>query len=215
MGIIFLILQYLLLALLVLLVMVLFVPVVYTLDGIKNEHYFFSFRISWLWKILSILINKEENQAVNNCIVIFGFPISINNIRKKKQRAKIGGREKQKRSKKGNTKYFGLFQQSFLKQLFKFLRRLFRHILPRKYRFHLTYGCADAADTGMLAGFIAILWPYIPHDDIVMHPVFDREVIQGELNLEGRIVIAVIFYYFLQFYFAEGIRQIIRKIRTK
>jgi hypothetical protein len=60
-----------------------------------------------------------------------------------------------------------------------------------------------------------MLWPYIPHDDIVIRPVFDEEVIRGELNLKGRIILAVIFYYFLQFYFAKGIRQTIRKIRTK
>ena len=116
---------------------------------------------------------------------------------------------------KRDIKYFSLFHQSFLTPLFKFLRRLFRHVLPRKYRFHLIYGCSDAADTGMLSGFIAMLWPYIPHDDRVIRPVFDEEVIRGELNLEGRIIIAVILYYFLQFYFAKGIRQTIRKIRKK
>lgn len=214
MGMVFLVLEYLLITLLVLLIMILFIPVVYTLNGIKNEYYFFSFRVSWLWKIFSIIIKKEENQAVDTCIVIFGFRISINHIGKKKERMKNRRKEKQKKLKR-DIKYFSLFHQSFLTPLFKFLRRLFRHVLPRKYRFHLIYGCADAADTGMLSGFIAMLWPYIPHDDIVIRPVFDEEVIRGELNLEGRIIIAVILYYFLQFYFTKDIRQMIRKIRTK
>jgi len=172
MGIVFLILEYLLITLLFLLIIILFIPVVYSLDGIKNEYSFFSFRLSWPGKILSILIKKEENQTLDTCIVIFGFRISINNIGKKKQRVKIKDKEKQKILKKVNTKYLSIVHQSFLTQLFIFLRRLFRHILPRKFRFHLIYGFEDAADTGMLSGFIAILLPYILNDDIVLRPAF-------------------------------------------
>ena len=215
MGIVFLILQYFLITLFVLLLMILFIPVIYALDGTKNESYVFFFRASWLWNLLSILVSKEGNQVTNIFIVFFGFHIPINRVEKKKKSVEIEDRKRQKKTRKMNIKYFNVLDQSLLTQLFKFLRRLFRHILPGKFQLNLIYGFSNAADTGMLAGLIAILWPYIPHNDITIYPVFDQEVIQGDLSLKGRIILAVILCYFLQFYFAKGIRKTIRKIRIK
>lgn len=215
MVMVLLILQYLFIFILVLLAIVLFVPVAYYLDGTKEERYFFSFRISWLWRIFSIIVNKEENQELESYIVIFGLRFSIHSIGKRKKREKTKEIKKQEKTKKDYTKYLSLFQQFFLKELFVFIRRLLRHILPRKCRFHLIYGCSNAAHTGILSGIIAILIPYIKHNDIVLQPVFYEEVIRGELNLRGRMILAVILYYFLQFYFARGVRQVIKEIRTK
>ena len=86
--------------------------------------------------------------------------------------------------------------------------------MPKEYRLYLIYGFEDPADTGMLTGLFFMLFPNTSNSDIMkIHPVFDKEVIQGEISIKGRIIVAVIIYYFLQFYFAEGIRQMIRKIR--
>ena len=86
--------------------------------------------------------------------------------------------------------------------------------MPKEYRLYLIYGFEDPADTGILTGLIFLLFPNIPNSGMIkINPIFDEELMQGEINIKGRIIVAVIIYYFLQFYFAEGIRQMIRKIR--
>ena len=206
--------------LLILLGMILFIPVYYSLEGIKKEQYFISFRISWLWKIIAFIISKEENKKTASYIGIFGFRISIPDSGRKKERAETEDKRKKekakKKKKKNYTRYFSLFHRSLLKKVLLFVRRVLRHILPGKYRCQLIFGCEDPADTGLLAGLFAMVLPYVPHRDMIMlHPVFDEEVFQGEISIQGRIVLAVIANYALQFYFARGIRSAIRIIREK
>lgn len=218
MGTIFLILGYFFIALFLLLLLIPFLPFFYTIYGAKNESYLLFFSLRCLWKIFRIVIQKEENQALDICIVIFGFhiPISVRNIwniRKKKERSKDKEGEKSKKL-KNNTRYFALSKQSFLEPLFKFIRRLFAHILPQKFHFYLSYGFADPADTGMLAALIAINRHCIPQGDILLIPVFDKEMVSGKFCIEGRIILSVIIIYFLQFYFSKGVRRKIKEIRT-
>ena len=217
---IFVFLKYLMIFLLILLGMILFIPVYYSLEGIKKEQYFISFRISWLWKMIAFIISKEENKKTASYIGIFGFRILIRDSGRKKERAETEDKRKKekakKKKKKNYTRYFSLFQRSLPKKILQFVRRVLRHVLPRKYRIHLIYGCEDPADTGILAGFLAMVLPGIPHRDMILiQPVFDEEIFEGEISIQGRIVLAVIAYYALQFYFARGIRSAIRIIREK
>jgi len=215
MGIFLLILKYFLIFILAFFLMILFTPGYFSLNGIKKERYFFSFSMSWLWKIFSIVINKEENQKIDNSIIIFGLRVPITHFEKKK-RSKAKDLEKQEKKEKDYTKYFSLFNQSFLEQSVILIRRSFKHILPIKYQCCLLYGFQDPADTGILTGFFAMVLPYIPDNDSVkIQPVFDKEIIQGKVIFKGRIILAVLIYYFLQFYFSRGVRQTIKKIRKK
>lgn len=213
MGVILVILQFVCIVLLILLLMILFIPIIYTLNGMKKEYYFLSFQISWLGRILYILIQKEENQPLYSAIVFLGFRIPIHPGKAK--RVKINKIKQPRKATGGKAKYVILFHSSLLKPLFKFFQSLFRNVFPQEYQFHLRYGFSDPADTGMLSGLITLLWPLIPPGDINLYPVFGGEVLEGECMFKGRIILAVIIYSFLQFYFARGIRPAIRKIRTK
>jgi hypothetical protein len=43
----------LLLILLILFALIIFVPIAYSVEGVKEDQYFFTIRISWLWKIIN------------------------------------------------------------------------------------------------------------------------------------------------------------------
>jgi len=220
MGLVIYILIYLFIIIFVLLAMILFIPIVYSVEGVKEENYFFAIRINWLGKIISILVNKEENKKIDFFITIFGFHIPLHDSKKAKKRSKkkeIKEQDKpRKKVKKDFNSYFSFFQRSFLDKSFLLVRRVLRHVLPKKFYLHLIYGFEDPADTGMLTGLFYLLFPNISNSDIIkIHPAFDEELIQGEISIKGRIIIAVITYYFLQFYFSQGIRQAIKKIRNK
>ena len=220
MGLVLFILIYLFIIIFVLLAMILFIPVIYSVEGAKEERYFLDIKISWLGNIVNVNVNKEENKKIDFFISIFGLHIPLHDSKKAKKRSKKGEIKKQKRkrekTKKEFKKYFSFFQRSFLDKSFLLVKKVLKHILPKKYRLHLIYGFEDPADTGMLTGIFFMLFPNISNSDMIkIYPVFDEELIQGEMSIKGRIIIAVLIYYFLQFYFAQGVRQMIKKIRNK
>ena len=220
MGLVLYILIYLFLIIFVLLAMIIFVPIVYSVEGVKEDHYLFAFRISWLGKIINIIVNKQENKKIDFFLVIFGFHIPLSDSKRIKKRNKKGEikkqRRKRKKTKKGINSYYSFFQRPLIDKSFLLGKRVLGHVFPKKYYLHLIYGFEDPADTGMLTGLFYVIFPNIANSDMMkLHPVFDEEIIQGEINIKGRIIVAVLIYYFLQFYFAQGIRQTIRKIRNK
>ena len=221
MGLLLYVLITLFLILLILFAMIIFIPIVYSIEGAKEECYYLTLRISWLWKIFNFIVNKEEYKKMDFFLTIFGFRVTLQDRKKVKEKKKKKGEikkleSKRKKAKQKINKYLSFFQRSFLDQSFRLIRRVFRHIIPKEYSMHLIYGFEDPADTGMLTGFFYLLFPTIHNSDMMkINPVFDKEMIQGEISIKGRIIIVVLIYYFIQFYFAQGIRQTIRKIRNQ
>ena len=206
------------LILLILFAMLLLIPIVYSVEAAKEEHYCFDTKISWLGNIIHVQVNKEEHQKMDFFISIIGLHIPLHDRKKVPKRSKKEERKKQerKRTKQELNKYFSFFQRSFLDQAFLLLKKVLRHIMPKKFYLHLIYGFEDPADTGMLTGLFFMLFPNMTNRAIInVDPVFDEERIQGELSMKGRIILAVLIYYFLQFYFAQGVRQTIRKMRNQ
>ncbi len=220
MGLLLYVLITLFLILLILFAMIIFIPIVYSIKGAKEECYFLTLRISWLWKIINFIVNKEEHKKMDFFLTIFGFRVTLQDRKKVQEKRKKGEikklESKRKKAKQEINKYFSFFQRSFLDQSFRLIRRVFKHIIPKEYSLHLIYGFEDPADTGMLTGLFYLLFPSIYNSDMMkINPVFDKEMIQGEIGIKGRIIIVVLIYYFIQFYFAQGIRQAIRRLRNK
>jgi|GEM_PF-3082306 len=220
MGLVLSVLTNLFIIIFVLLAMIFFIPVVYSVEGAKEEQYFFTIRISWLWKAINIIVNKKENKKIEFFMSIFGFRIPLHNREEAQKRSKKKEIKKtdkaRKKIKKDFNRYFSFLRRSFLDKSLLFIRRVLRHVLPKQFRLHLIYGFEDPSDTGMLTGLFFMLFPNISNSDIMrIYPVFDEEIIQGEISIEGKIILAVIIFCFLQFYFAEGVRHTLRKIRNK
>lgn len=192
--------------------MILFVPFGYYLDGSKEDFFMIHIEFSWLLNAIKLIGKKEENKQFVFFLDIFGIRIPFHKTKKEGKPNERMKKEKKKKSKK-LSHYFHLFKQTFLNELFRFVKRVSRHIFPRKYHLSLTYGFEDPANTGMLNGFILMMFPNIYHSDMIkLYPSFEEEIISGEIIIQGRIIIGVILYYFLCFYFTGRIRQIIRKI---
>lgn len=60
------------------------------------------------------------------------------------------------------------------------------HILPRKVRGHVTVGFEDPSMTGQLLAAAGVLYP-LYREQIQITPVFDRQVLEGEVKIKGRI----------------------------
>lgn len=68
----------------------------------------------------------------------------------------------------------------------KQLKKVLRHILPVKLKGNITFGFDEPYITGQVLTWAALLYP-LYRDNLVMEPVFDRQVLEGKVSLKGRI----------------------------
>jgi len=211
---------YTLLFLLIVFAMIIFIPIVYSVEGEKEEYYFLIIRIGLLFSLINLIVHKEENKKKEFSLKIFGFQINLRDDKKAQKLKKKGDikkeERKRKKAKQENSRSIIFFLKPFLNESFRLARRVLRHIMPKEYRINLIYGFEDPADTGILTGFFYLLFPNVSFSEMIkIQPVFDEEIIQGRINIKGRVIVVILMYYFIQYYFACGVRQTIKKIRNK
>lgn len=68
----------------------------------------------------------------------------------------------------------------------KQLKKVLRHILPVKLKGNITFGFDEPYITGQALTWAALLYP-LYRDHLVIEPVFDRQVLEGNVSLKGRI----------------------------
>lgn len=76
--------------------------------------------------------------------------------------------------------------QKTFKLIIKQFKKVFRHILPLKLKGHVTFGFDEPYTTGQVLSLAAIFYPFY-RDRLLITPVFDRQVLEGEISFRGRI----------------------------
>ncbi|EXG86668.1 Protein of unknown function (DUF2953) [Clostridium sp. ASBs410] len=72
------------------------------------------------------------------------------------------------------------------KLLFRQVKRLVRHILPRRGRGNITFGFDDPYLTGQVLTYASVIYP-LCHKHLNLYPVFDQTVFTVEGTFRGRI----------------------------
>ena len=91
-------------------------------------------------------------------------------------------------------------------------RKLIRHVLPRKIRGSITFGCEDPALTGQILGAVAIAYP-LYGKGVAVYPRFEEKILEGQLQVKGRIVVACLLWQAWKIYRNPDVRKILKKIR--
>ena len=91
-------------------------------------------------------------------------------------------------------------------------RKLIRHVLPRKIRGSITFGCEDPALTGQILGAVAIAYP-LYGKGVAVYPRFEEKILEGQLQMKGRIVAACLLWQAWKIYRNPDVRKILKKIR--
>ena len=91
-------------------------------------------------------------------------------------------------------------------------RKLFRHVLPRKIRGSITFGCDDPALTGQILGAVAIAYP-LYGKGVAVYPRFEEKILEGQLQMKGRIVVACLLWQAWKIYRNPDVRKTLKKIR--
>lgn len=91
-------------------------------------------------------------------------------------------------------------------------RKLIRHVLPRKIRGSITFGCEDPALTGQILGAVAIAYP-LYGKGVAVYPRFEEKILEGQLQMKGRIVAACLLWQAWKIYRNPDVRKTLKKIR--
>lgn len=201
-----LIIEYILAICLILIMLVFFVPIFFNIQVSKYNGFVLWLKVNWLFNAFYCHIEKKGSQKLVAIVRILGLKIPI-----ERERAKKKKKEKIKKEKKFDFR--ALLNQPFLTKAFHFIRKVLKHIVPQEFRVRLSYGFDNPANTGILCGFIALFSAYFSGYDTYLNPIFDQEILEGELFLKGRLFGFVITYYILQLVLSKTFRKTIKEAK--
>ncbi len=81
--------------------------------------------------------------------------------------------------------------QKTMKLFLRQLKKLIRHILPRRGKGDVTFGFDDPYMTGQILTYASVIYPFC-HKHLNLYPVFDQAVFKAEGNFRGRVRIGTV-----------------------
>ncbi len=90
-------------------------------------------------------------------------------------------------------------------------RKLAVYVLPRTGVGELTFGLEDPYRMGELLSLAAFVYP-LSHQAVVLHPVFDQDILEGEAHLGGRFRPGVILFFAARILLDSNIRRWIARL---
>lgn len=219
--------------------LVLFVPVRYGIKGKSKEELVYSFKISWLFSLVSIHKKMKSEKIV---LRILGIPIKCLTEPKKKKGKETESEEKKeekkekikekkkpyrkreniKREKKKKNFSFGKLSsiialakektnQRAVSKLFKELKMLIRYVAPRQVKGSVVVGTGDPCTTGLLLGGISLL-PVIYEDNLQITPDFEEKRLEAEGCIKGRLRVIYFMRLILRLYQDRELKRLWRQI---
>lgn len=122
------------------------------------------------------------------------------------------------RIKKNLSYYLQLLQQERTKQAFfvckNQLVRIVKKVMPKICRVHLHLGFEDPAVMGEILAVWGMFYPF--HQGAIdIQPEFDKEVIEGDFYLKGRINIYIFIQAICVFLFDKNIKHVIKHLKAE
>lgn len=101
--------------------------------------------------------------------------------------------------------------QASVRLILRQIKKICRHILPRKGAAEITFGREDPYLMGKILSYAGAAYPFV-HKILVLHPVFGEDRLEGEVHVKGRIRLGVILGYVLRLLFNKNIRQKLKEV---
>lgn len=97
--------------------------------------------------------------------------------------------------------------KSALRLVWQECKKLFSQILPRKIQGYVRFGMEDPSLTGEILAGLGMTYP-LHKNQIQFFPVFDRQVLEGEVQLKGRIYGITLVVIAVKLFFDKNIKYV-------
>ena len=102
--------------------------------------------------------------------------------------------------------------QAAVKAVLGTVGALLKHIRPQKLKVTGRLGFDDPAKTGQIFGIIGMLMP-LYGENIHLEAVFDEAVMEGQLEIKGRVRIGTVLSMALKLVFKREVRRLIAQVK--
>lgn len=99
-----------------------------------------------------------------------------------------------------------------LRYILKMLLKAIKSILPRKLTGKVRFGLEDPSTTGYIIGVASIFYPKYK-DSFVLQADFYEVVLEGQIQVKGKITFGVFVWYALRIIIDRRVRRLIKEVR--
>ncbi|HOQ38069.1 MAG TPA: DUF2953 domain-containing protein [Acetivibrio sp.] len=199
------ILGYVIIALIFLLTLIMIVPIEFKIHGEKYEKVFLKARVILFKGLIGGHFKLAGNEKMQIYATVFGFKkrIEVDKFKKLKSDKEKPKRKEKKREKIDFQKYL---EPDFIECALISLKKVLRHIKPRKFIIEGRVGFEDPYVTGLMCAVLNVFYEVLKKANISIKTVFDDEVLEGRCLIQGRVIPAYIAYIALRLYFSGPVR---------
>ena len=110
-----------------------------------------------------------------------------------------------------------LLEKPYTKKVLKdgkvLLKKMWKHVRPRKLQGSIHFGLEDPATTGQLLGVVGMLYP-VYRNHFVIAPDFEQQIFEGKIYAKGRVQIGRMTFLSLRFMLTQDFFKTVQKART-
>ena len=94
----------------------------------------------------------------------------------------------------------------------RMLVSVLKHIAPKRVKGKIHFGLDKPSATGKILGYASAFYPLYA-DDIQIEPDFENKVIEGNLDLKGRIQLYIFVFWALRMILCKDVRKLIKYLK--
>lgn len=110
-----------------------------------------------------------------------------------------------------------LLEKPYTKKVLKdgkvLLKKMWKHVRPRKLQGSIHFGLEDPATTGQVLGVVGMLYP-VYRNHFVIAPDFEQQIFEGKIYAKGRVQIGRMTFLLLRFMLTRDFFKTVQKART-
>lgn len=216
--IVFTVLGYILLFILFVLLLVVLIPLKYKIRAYKDDKIGCRGEISWLWPMLKIDfdLGTTGSKAMTIRVLAFKKSIDIHKVEEARKKDKKEKSKLEKDFKRESPISIRDISKDLIEEIIYMIRDVFRNLKPDKFVIEGIYGFDDPYHTGLVIAVTSSVYPLIKDcSSIKLNPSYRESILEGRLELEGRLIFIVFIFIILKFMFTKPVRKIIKKIFRK
>lgn len=185
------------------LMLILFVPLNYRIKGVSLDEKIISLNVLCFFGLLGFSGSYRLNQGLESKINILGIKIKLD---KEEKTSKEKEKKKKKKDNKNNKKRS--FSVTAIKRVLGDTKKLLLYIMPDRIEGYGRLGFYDPYYTGITCSIVEALRGMGFHN-INLKYVFEDEIYEGEVYIEGSILIAYIVYIAIGLLLNKATRKMI------
>ncbi len=131
----------------------------------------------------------------------------------------INTRDKVDDIRKNTQYYIDIYNSDEFRSAFSLCKNklisILKSILPKKIRGNVIFGKEDSPDTvGMVFSAYSVLYPKVGRS-FVLTPEFEKDIIDADIYVKGRIFVFVLLFGALRIYFDKNVKKILKMIKKE